>query len=71
MVLEAVSDSSVRKDLKTLRRAYFRAGIPEYWLIDARKPAVTFDILRRGTRGYIRTPKTDGSRPLCLAGPSG
>jgi Uma2 family endonuclease len=60
MVLEVVSNSSVKKDLKTLRRAYFRGGIPEYWLIDARKDTIKFDILRRGARGYARTPQVGG-----------
>src|SRR5438034_8705720 len=36
MVLEVVSESSVAKDNDTLRQAYWEAGIPEYWLVDAR-----------------------------------
>jgi Uma2 family endonuclease len=45
LVVEIVSDSSVRKDEVLLRNAYLRAGIPEYWLIDARKDALRFEIL--------------------------
>jgi Uma2 family endonuclease len=52
IVLEVVSKSSVRKDLVRLRRAYYLAGIPEYWLVDARSPDVHFEILRRGRRDY-------------------
>ncbi|MGH7224847.1 MAG: Uma2 family endonuclease, partial [Gemmataceae bacterium] len=37
MVLEVVSDSSVRKDTEQLRHDYWEAGIREYWLVDARK----------------------------------
>ncbi len=37
MVLEVVSDSSVRKDTCCLRQAYWEAGIREYWLVDARR----------------------------------
>lgn len=45
LVVEVVSDSSERKDLVRLRGAYARAGIPEYWLIDARGPELRFEIL--------------------------
>src|SRR5262249_39969293 len=34
VVLEVVSRSSVRKDTVILKRAYWEAGIPEYWLVD-------------------------------------
>src|SRR5262245_30153847 len=53
LVLEVVNDSSVRKDLIALRRAYFRAGIPEYWLVDARSADVRFEILRRRAGAYV------------------
>ena len=55
MVLEVVSTRSVRKDTKVLRGLYWRAGIPEYWLVDARKTPPQFDILRRTERGYSAT----------------
>lgn len=51
-VLEVVSDSSVRKDTHRLREGYFRAGIGEYWLIDARGDQINFQILVRGTTGF-------------------
>ncbi|HEY7425486.1 MAG TPA: Uma2 family endonuclease [Gemmataceae bacterium] len=57
MVLEAVSAGSVRKDTKILRGLYWRVGIPEYWLVDARKTPVQFDILRWSARGYSATPR--------------
>lgn len=53
MVLEVVSDSSETKDRRELRELYFRAGIDEYWLVDAREDPPAFDILRRGPRGYV------------------
>jgi len=52
MVLEVVSDSSVGKDTEEMRELYWRAGIPEYWLVDARGEALQFQILRRTARGY-------------------
>ncbi|MGH7226103.1 MAG: Uma2 family endonuclease [Gemmataceae bacterium] len=60
MVLEVVSDSSVRKDTQRLRRDYWEAGIREYWLVDARKEPLVFDILRHAPKGYRPTPKKDG-----------
>lgn len=60
MVLEVVSTYSVRKDTKVLRGLYARAGIPEYWLVDARKEKLQFDILSLTERGYATTRKRDG-----------
>ena len=60
MVLEVVSASSVRKDKVILREAYWRAGITEYWLVDARKEPLLFDILRHTARGYVTTRKQQG-----------
>jgi Uma2 family endonuclease len=56
-VLEIVSPSSVRKDTRDLREAYHRAGIPEYWLIDARGDEVQFDILVHQPGGYAAAPR--------------
>jgi Putative restriction endonuclease len=60
MVLEVVSASSVRKDTVVLRQAYWEAGALEYWLVDARKEPLTFDILRHSVQGYKPTRKPDG-----------
>jgi Uma2 family endonuclease len=59
-VMEVVSTSSVTKDTRTLRRAYYRAGIHEYWLIDARGVEIDFQILVRGKRGYVAAPSKGG-----------
>jgi len=45
LVVEIVSDSSVKKDTQLLRDAYARAGVREYWLIDARGAEIAFEIL--------------------------
>lgn len=60
MVLEVVSDSSVRKDAQQLRQDYWEAGIREYWLVDARKEPIVFDILRYTPKGYRTTVKKEG-----------
>src|SRR3990172_3727392 len=36
LVVEIVSDSSVLKDTRRLPSLYYRAGVAEFWLIDAR-----------------------------------
>jgi Uma2 family endonuclease len=60
VVLEVLSDSSVRKDTAILRELYAKAGVPEYWLVDARKAPLTFEILRLTAKGYAATRKREG-----------
>jgi Uma2 family endonuclease len=55
MVLEVVSDSSEKKDNQTLFEAYFEAGIPEYWLVDARGAEVEFTIYKHSGKKYAAT----------------
>lgn len=60
MVLEVVSSASVKKDTKTLFEAYYLAGIPEYWLVDARDDDPEFEVFKRGPKGYVATRKQAG-----------
>ncbi len=60
MTLEVVSSSSVRKDTALLRELYWLAGVREYWLIDARRGSLSFDILRRASRGFVASRKRGG-----------
>lgn len=53
LVVEILSDSSVKKDNVALRDAYCAAGIPEYWTIDARGESVRFQILAWTEDGYV------------------
>lgn len=59
MVLEVVSDSSEGKDAD-FRDLYYAAGVTEYWVVDARGGEPRFDILRRGPRGFVATPRRNG-----------
>ncbi|MBI3822075.1 MAG: Uma2 family endonuclease [Planctomycetes bacterium] len=59
-VLEVISKSSLHKDDVVLRRAYWEAGVREYWLVDARKEPLRFEILQHTARGYIARRKKDG-----------
>jgi Uma2 family endonuclease len=52
-VLEVVSPTSVNKDKNVLREGYFRAGVAEYWLIDALGEEIDFQILVPGVDGYV------------------
>jgi len=54
-VSEIVSDSSVVKDTDLLRKAYHKAGVSEYWLIDARMEVIYFQILKWTPQGYIES----------------
>lgn len=62
MVLEIVSPSSVRKDTVLLPPLYHRAGVPEYWVVDAQGDEITFDILNFTADGYVAAEPVDGWR---------
>jgi len=59
-VLEVVSPTSEQIDKEQLRTAYYQAGIPEYWLINALGEEIEFTLLVRGEEGYLAAPATDG-----------
>jgi len=52
LIVEIVSDASVRKDTERLPAAYYRAGVSEFWLIDARGEDLLFCIHHRGATQY-------------------
>lgn len=52
LIVEVVSDSSVKKDRERLPAFYARAGVPELWTVDARREALLFEIRRLGPDGY-------------------
>jgi Uma2 family endonuclease len=60
MILEVVSRSSVRKDTKLLFEDYWKAGVLEYWIIDARKTPAKFELYRHASEGYVSARKRDG-----------
>ena len=60
LVLEIVSKSSVRKDAVLLRDLYFRAGVQEYWLVDVRDGAMSFQVLQWTAEGYAAAPGVNG-----------
>jgi Uma2 family endonuclease len=63
VVVEIVSDASVLKDRERLPAAYYRAGVNEYWLIDARGEELPFRIHHRGPSRFEPTQTdTDGYR---------
>lgn len=56
LTIEAVSDSSVRKDMRQLPALYYRANVTEFWLVDARCENLLFQIYRRGSAAYEPAP---------------
>jgi Uma2 family endonuclease len=52
LIVEIVSDASTAKDTQRLPEAYFKAGVPEFWLADARRGPLVFRIHERGPSGY-------------------
>jgi Uma2 family endonuclease len=67
-VLEVVSQSSVLNDTRDKRRDYHQAGIPEYWLIDARGADIDFQILIHRRKGYVVSRPRGGWHPSPLFG---
>ena len=53
LIVEILSDSSEKKDLRRLPVAYFKAGVRELWLVDARGPELRFQIHARGTEAFV------------------
>ena len=61
IAIEVVSRYSLPKDLRKLPVAYFKAGIPEYWLIDVRGEEIRFTLQVRGESAYEPVqPDADG-----------
>ncbi len=60
LVVEIVSDHSVKKDTVRLFEAYWKAGVAEYWLMDARGDELVFCINRRGVAGFEPVPSDAG-----------
>jgi len=56
LIVEIVNDASVGKDTQRLPAAYHRAGVGEFWLIDARAPDLHFQLHRRGPTAYEPVP---------------
>ena len=65
LLVEIISDSSVRKDMVQLRADYFTAGVREYWILDARQQPLVFHLLTRddpATDWTEAAPAADGTR---------
>jgi Uma2 family endonuclease len=58
LVVEVISKSSVGKDRRRLPPLYAKAGVPELWLIDARRlhHAIELRIHHLGATGYFLAP---------------
>ena len=69
LVVEIISDSSVKKDTRRLPAAYFQAGVREFWLVDARGEKPVFIIHRPGPKGFEPVAvDADGFQPSAVFG---
>ena len=59
-MIEVVSDHSEVKDTDWLMENYSRAGIPEYWLVDARREPLRFTIHRHDGGRFVAIRKSEG-----------
>jgi Uma2 family endonuclease len=61
LIVEIVSDRSVRKDRERLPRLYATAKIPELWTVDARGSVLQFEIRVLSASGYeVQTADAEG-----------
>jgi Uma2 family endonuclease len=60
LILEVVSDSSEEKDLTDRPARCFKAGVHEFWRVDARQGTSVFEVLRPGKDGYVPAEQSDG-----------
>lgn len=60
LTVEVVSDHSEFKDNDWLMAGYWNAGVAEYWVVDARREPLRFQIYRRGAKGYTAVRRSDG-----------
>lgn len=68
LVVEVVSDSTVRKDTVRLPRAYFEAGVTEFWLVDGRRE-LAFAVHARGRSAFEPVAvDADGFQPSIVLG---
>lgn len=69
LIVEIVSDGSVAKDTQRLPEAYFKAGVGEFWLADARHESPIFRIHQRGATAYQPVePDADGFQQSAIFG---
>ena len=69
LIVEIVSDASVTKDTARLPAAYAKAGVPEFWLADARREPHQFQIhhLAEGRYAAVK-PDAVGFQPSRVLG---
>jgi len=60
MTLEVVSDSSSTRDTLLIKDKYAKAGVDEYWLVDARDSEPRFEIWRLKNAQYVLTAIMNG-----------
>jgi len=59
LVVEIITDCSLKRDTNRLPRAYHRTGVREFWLVDARDDNLQFRLHRRGPNRFMAQPRDD------------
>jgi Uma2 family endonuclease len=62
MVPVILAGTSAKKDPQTLRELYWKAGVTEYWVVDARsdRQPPAFTIFVHSPQGYVPQAEPDG-----------
>lgn len=58
LVVEVISPSSRKRDLRDKANLYMHAGVPEYWIVDPESEAITVYVLSGG--GYLPSVSAGG-----------
>jgi Uma2 family endonuclease len=67
LVVEVHSTSTRRRDLTRKREIYAEAGVPTYWVVDPKVPALIVLTLRDGS--YVETAQISGNEMLHVEQP--
>lgn len=67
LIVQVVSGSSVTRDTVTLRDAYERGGVGEYWIVDGRGPAISVTPLRHDGGRFVEVPADADGWFACVA----
>lgn len=69
LVVEVISPSSVKKDTERLFDAFQKAGVREYWIVDARQTSSRFLLYQNGPDGFVLSePDEQGFRSSIVLG---
>jgi hypothetical protein len=68
LIVEVLSDASEHRDTVVLRNLHWQAGVREYWIADARKNRLSFEIMTSESQGFVEVANENGWRKSNVLG---